>query len=112
MLRAENGGPVPAAAGAPLRGLAAAGACILEGGKTTVETCFHEGAAMRVFLVALNTFAAFVSMIWLWGHPNSPGNQWEFWFAFGYLIVAAANLYYFFRRARRDEEMDAEAEEA
>jgi hypothetical protein len=66
---------------------------------------------MRVFLVGINTLAALVSVIWLWGHSNSPANDWEFWFSGGYLIVAAANLYYLFRRARR-EEMDADAEEA
>lgn len=66
---------------------------------------------MRVLLVALNTLAALISLIWLWGHSNNPNNEWEFWFSGLYLIVAAANLYYFFRRARR-EEMDADAEEA
>ena len=66
---------------------------------------------MRVFLVGINTFAALVSLIWLWGHSNAPTNDWEFWFAFGYLIVAASNLYYFFRRARREEFL-ADADEA
>jgi hypothetical protein len=66
---------------------------------------------MRVFVVALNTLAALVSLMWLWGHSNSPSSDWEFWFSGGYLITAAANLYYFFRRARR-EELEAEAEEA
>jgi len=66
---------------------------------------------MRVFLVALNTAAALISLIWLWGHSSNPANNWELWFAGGYLVVAAANLYYFFRRARR-EELEADAEEA
>ena len=66
---------------------------------------------MKVFLISLNTLAALVSLIWLWGHSNGPANEWEFWFAGGYLIVAAANLYYFIRRARKDE-MLAEADEA
>jgi hypothetical protein len=63
---------------------------------------------MRVLLIALNTSAALISLIWLWGHSN---NDWELWFAGGYLTVAAANLYYFFRRARREEFL-ADADEA
>jgi hypothetical protein len=55
---------------------------------------------MRLILVAINTFAAICSLIWLWGHSSTPANDWEFWFAFGYLFVALANLYYFFRRGR------------
>ena len=66
---------------------------------------------MRAFIIALNSFAALVSLIWLGGHSNNPANDWEFWFAGGYLVISAANLYYFFRRARQ-EEMETDAEEA
>lgn len=57
---------------------------------------------MRLFLVTINTCTAIFSLIWLWGHSNAPANDWEFWFAFGYLAVSLANLFYFFRRGRRD----------
>jgi hypothetical protein len=58
---------------------------------------------MRVFLIGINTLAAVVSLIWLWGHSSAPTSDWEFWFAFGYLVVAAGNLFYFYRRNRRGE---------
>ena len=57
---------------------------------------------MRLILVAVNTFAALFSLIWLWGHSSAPANDWEFWFAFGYLLVAGLNLFYFIRRDRKE----------
>ena len=61
---------------------------------------------MRTVILGMNWLAATVSLIWLWGHSNAPGNSWEFWFALGYLVVTSANLYYFLRRARREEAQD------
>ena len=66
---------------------------------------------MRVVLVAVNTVAALFSLIWIWGHSSTPANDWEFWFALGYLLVAGLNLFYFVRRARKEGMYGNEEEE-
>ena len=50
------------------------------------------------FLTAANAFATVFSLIWLAGHSTVRTFDWEFWFALGYLFLAAANLAYFLRR--------------
>ena len=56
---------------------------------------------MRLPLIAINTCAAILSLLWLWGHSASRTSDWELWFALTYLFVALANLAFFFRHGRR-----------
>ena len=56
---------------------------------------------VRRLLLAANTGAALVSLIWLWGHSTVEAGSWEFWFALGYLLLAVFNLTYLIRRGRR-----------
>ncbi len=67
---------------------------------------------MRTLLVAANTLAVALSLIWLWGHSSAPASNWEFWFALGYFVLAIANLAYFLRRGRRRYGRDPERPEA
>jgi len=56
---------------------------------------------VRLLLVAANSCAAVLSLIWLWGNSSSAGSGWEVWFAISYLLLAMANLAYLLRRGRR-----------
>ena len=56
---------------------------------------------VRVLLVAANTCAAVLSLIWLWGNSSSVGSGWEVYFALGYLLLTITNLAYLLRRGRR-----------
>jgi len=56
---------------------------------------------VRILLVAANTCAAVLSLVWLWGNSSSLSSGWELWFALGYLLLTLANLTYLIRRGRR-----------
>ena len=56
---------------------------------------------MRLLLVAANTSAAVLSLVWLWGNSSSTSGGWEVWFALGYLLLTVANLAYLLKRGRR-----------
>jgi len=56
---------------------------------------------VRKLLLAANTVAAVLSLVWLWGHSTVQTGDWEFWFALAYLLLALFNLAYFIRRGRR-----------
>lgn len=53
---------------------------------------------MRPFLTLANGSAVVFSAIWLVGHATVRVGDWEFWFAAGYLTLAAANFAYLARR--------------
>jgi aminoglycoside phosphotransferase (APT) family kinase protein len=57
--------------------------------------------AVRLFLVAANTFGAVVGLIWLWGRSTTQFGDWEFYFVLGYFVLAVVNLSYFYRRGHR-----------
>lgn len=54
---------------------------------------------MRLVLVAANTAAAVLSVVWVWG--SAPSSGWELWFALGYLLLTVTNLAYLLNRGRR-----------
>ena len=56
---------------------------------------------MRLLLVAANTCAAVLSLVWLWGNSSSQNGGWELWFALGYLLLTVTNLTYLLKRGRR-----------
>ena len=52
---------------------------------------------MRTAFIALNGFATVFSLVWLIGHATVRVGDWEFWFALGYLGLAAGNVAYLVR---------------
>ncbi len=53
---------------------------------------------MRGFLFIANGLALVFSLVWLISHSTVRTGDWEFWFALGYLCLAALNMLYMLRK--------------